>query len=375
MRIIKKVFSFVIVLSFMLSISVGAFADIALDESGTPTGSSDQWSYSSENNSLSITAGEHKVTGGTFGGSVSVGSEATLISGSFDGEVTNSGTITDGIFNGTVENSGTIEDGSFHYSVESSGTITTGTFYCPVENSGTIEDGTFTGEVCNYDRIEGGEFSNYVYNYDSISGGSYTMMVQNNGSIENGTFSKYVYNADTIEGGSFTGTVNNIGSIEGGSFTGEVRNLSDGSITGSITGGTFSDYPVDNQGNPIRPGENGFQFSLSGTGSAADSTALRSVAVDQDEKLVVVPMGSVAIVWDDALSALLADREPGTLTIDCRGLGITGLSFSQAGIDMLIEAIATGTLEILFDDGTVTLSSSDLSSLTPAPTGRIIISC
>ena len=113
MRIIRKVLSFVIVLSFMLSISAGAFADILLDEYGSPTGSSDEWSYSSESNNLSINAGEHAVTGGTFGGSVSIGSEATVTGGTFNGVVDNSGSITGGTFNGPVENSGVIDGGEF----------------------------------------------------------------------------------------------------------------------------------------------------------------------------------------------------------------------------------------------------------------------
>ena len=395
MRKLRKTLSFVIVLSFMLSISVGAFAaEIAIGDDGQPTNQAggEGWSYEGSDNSITLSSGEHSLTGGSFNGDLFISEGAILTDGKSSGYVENSGTIENGTFSGYVKNNfgSTIDGGEFtgaNY-VQNLGTIKDGSFTNHVSNLGTIENGSFTGSVSNDGLIENGSFTAFVGNNTSgsIGNGSFTGDVINNGCIEDGTFSGTVDNLDIIEDGSFSGHVINNSIIDGGSFSGSVNNNDSGSIEGgsftdtvynfdgSITGGSFSSNPMDPNGNPIQPGQNGFEFSLI-SGSEAD-TALRSVAAGENgEKLFIVPMGTVAVVWDDALSALLADRESGALSIDCRGLGITGLSFSEAGIEMLIEAIGSGTLEILFDDGTVTLSSSDLSELSPDPTGRVIISC
>ena len=88
------------------------------------------------------------ISGGTFLGTVSNGTDATISNGTFSSEVTNKGSITGGTFSGTVKNS--------------QGTITNGTFTGTVENKNNRMLG----------RISGGDFSKA-----HITNGKYTVDV------------------------------------------------------------------------------------------------------------------------------------------------------------------------------------------------------
>ena len=192
----KRILSLILALSMVLSVlPLGAFAEGFLPElvmqNGLPdlTGLTPQeygnyvgngWEYRNGTLYLNLSAGTYDFSyinpQTKAGGSakqpvlckIEIQSGATIIDGTFNGEVTNSGTIERGTFNGTVTNNtgGTISGGTFSTTVKNGGgTIAGGTFSSTVENNnGTIANGTFAGSVTNWITISGGTFEGSVAN-------------------------------------------------------------------------------------------------------------------------------------------------------------------------------------------------------------------
>ena len=129
----------------------------------------------------------------SIGGGDANNSPTEIISGTFDGSVTNGGTISGGAFTGPVWNNGIISGGQFTGSVVNRGTITNGTFGGEVTNEsgrsfGVISGGTFNGKVTNKNdisdspeetpaKISGGTFNGKVI-------GAYTVTFQSEGGSE-----------------------------------------------------------------------------------------------------------------------------------------------------------------------------------------------
>ena len=212
---------------------------------------------------------------------------ATIIGGTFSGNVLNKGTISGGTFSGTVTNDhGNISGGTFTETSsvlnKNSGVINGGTFNGGVTNdSGRIDNGTFNGSVTNSSTISSGNFSGTVTNSGQVSGGTFSgnVLCTSNGKIYDGTFTgtstvtleagaqvngtnyppdfngkvinnttlssnSNIFNGEvenngTISGGKFgtASSVSNKGAINNGTFSGTVTNES----AGSITNGTFAE--------------------------------------------------------------------------------------------------------------------------------------
>ena len=146
---------------------------------GYPVGTSGNgWSYDNNTQTLTLKSGTYDFSS-TEPVQCAIESDATIIGGTFNGEVTNHGNIKDGTFEGTVKN-------------YSGGTISGGTFNGTVENyGGTISSGTFKGTVQHwYGTISGGTFHEKVLNsHGEITGGTFAAgLSANNGAVTGGVF-------------------------------------------------------------------------------------------------------------------------------------------------------------------------------------------
>lgn len=157
-----------------------------------------------------------------------------IISGGFFGytEVCNFGTIIGGTHNGKISNSGEINGGEFINETHE------------LNNDGVISGGTFNSkQVLNNNEIKGGTFQCVVTTNNGISGGTFKDSVNvTDGEILGGTFNGDVNNGGTISGGSFTGVVSNFNNISGGEFSNAIKvcngtaitNLTNSIIIGSV---------------------------------------------------------------------------------------------------------------------------------------------
>lgn len=139
------------------------------------------------------------IAGGTFDGNVVNNKSTTITSGTFSGQVQNSGVIENGQFNGAVNNyEGTIKGGTFYGSVKNSGECDLGTPF----HIGTISGGTFNGTVTNEaaGRISGGTYNGSVY------GTFYTVAFVSNGgtAVPNQKYANTPVTAPTVSRAGYT---------------------------------------------------------------------------------------------------------------------------------------------------------------------------